>query len=41
MSFTAPTKKPIIKPKVETKYEFRTSGKRKLSLLKQIKYTFG
>ena len=37
MSFTAPTKKPIIKPKVETKYEFRTSGKRKLSLLKQIK----
>lgn len=29
MSFTAPTKKPIIKPKVETKYEFRTSGKKK------------
>ncbi len=28
MSFTAPTKKPIIKPKVETKYEFRTSGKK-------------
>ena len=29
MSFTAPTKQPIIKPKEETKYEFKTGGKRK------------
>ncbi|MBE9411759.1 hypothetical protein IM158_14055, partial [Staphylococcus epidermidis] len=39
MSFTAPTKKPIIKPKVETKYEFRTSGKKKTVIAEANKNT--
>ena len=29
MSFNAPTKQPIVKPKVDTKYEFKSGGKRK------------
>ena len=29
MSFTAPTKQPIIKPKEKTKYEFKAGGKSK------------
>ena len=29
MSFNAPTKQPVVKPKVDTKYEFKSGGKRK------------
>lgn len=29
MSFTAPTKQPIVKPKEKTKYEFKSGGKKK------------
>ena len=29
MSYTAPTKKAIVKPKLDTKYEFKDGGKKK------------
>lgn len=29
MSFTAPTKQPIVKPKEKTKYEFKSGGKKR------------
>ena len=30
MSYTAPTKKAIVKPKLDTKYEFKDGGKKQL-----------
>ncbi|WP_256075798.1 DUF1381 domain-containing protein, partial [Staphylococcus aureus] len=30
MSFTAPTKQPIVKPKEKTKYKFKSGGKKKM-----------
>lgn len=37
MSYTAPTKKAIVKPKLDTKYEFKDGGKRKQLLLMRIR----
>ena len=37
MSYTAPTKKAIVKPKLDTEYEFKDGGKRKQLLLMRIR----
>lgn len=39
MSFTAPTKQPVIKPKEQTKYEFKSGGKRKTVIAEANKTT--
>ncbi|HDY9494071.1 TPA: hypothetical protein RRM84_001757 [Staphylococcus argenteus] len=39
MSFTAPTKQPIIKPKEKTKYEFKAGGKKKVVVAEANKVT--
>lgn len=39
MSFTAPTKQPIVKPKVQTKYEFKSNGKKKTIVAEANKNT--
>lgn len=37
MSFTAPTKEAIVKPKYDATYKFKSDDKQKQSLLKKIK----
>ena len=39
MSFNAPTKQPVVKPKVDTKYEFKSGGKRKKVIAEADKTT--
>lgn len=39
MSFTAPTKQPIVKPKEKTKYEFKSGGKKKMVIAEANKVT--
>ncbi len=39
MSFTAPTKQPIVKPKKKTKYEFKSGGKKKMVIAEANKVT--
>ncbi len=39
MSFTAPTKQPIVKPKEKTKYEFKSGGKKKTVIAEANKVT--
>ncbi|EHJ08864.1 zinc ribbon domain-containing protein [Staphylococcus simiae] len=39
MSFTAPSKQPIVKPKVKTKYEFKSNGKKKVVIAEANKTT--